>query len=199
MKTLSVELIHKPDNFDKCKAGEHYEGDIDLVKSSEYLEFSKNDLYSENVNSKIIVECFEYLSKFYRNNCFVLKIEYEDFSEYIKIEAGKQKYSVKVKNEIPSSKGLLINDTNNLSDVNYNFGYCKYYKDDLENLFILRWVDIYFNDIFESLILISLLNPKKEFVFNYFISAVREPSNLNPWKIRIIDGIVEFKKWKEPK
>lgn len=198
MKTLSVELIHKPDNFDKCKAEEHYEDDIDLVKSSEYLKFSKNDLYSENVNSKVIVECFEYLSKFYRNNCFVLKIEYEGFDEYVKIEAGKQKYSVKVKNEIPSSNGLLINDTNNLSDVNYNFDHCKYYKDDLENLFILRWLDVYFNDIFESLILISLLNPKKEFVFNYFISAIREPSNLNPWKIRIVDGIVEFKKWKEP-
>lgn len=199
MKTLSVELIHKPDNFDKCKTEEHYEGDIDLVKSSEYLEFSKNDFYSENVNSKIIVECFEYLSKLYPNECFVLKIEYEGFSEYIKIETGKQKYSVKVKNKIPSSKGLLINDTNNLSDINYNFDHCKYYKDDLENLFILRWVDIYFNDIFESLILISLLNPKKEFVFNYFISAVREPSNLNLWKIRIIDGIVEFRKWKELK
>ena len=199
MKTLSVELIHKPDNFDKRKAEEHYEGDIDLVKSPEYLKFSKNDFYSENVNSKIIVECFEYFSKLYRNECFVLKIEYEGFSEYIKIETGKQKYSVKVKNKIPSSKGLLINDTNNLSDVNYNFNHCKYYKDDLENLFILRWVDVYFNDIFESLILISLLNPKKEFVFNYFISAIREPSNLNPWKIRIIDGIVEFKKWKEPR
>jgi len=199
MKTLSIELIHKPYNFDKCKAEGHYEGDIDLVKSSEYLEFSKNDFYSENVNSKIIVECFEYLSKLYRNECFVLKIEYEDFDEYIKIETGKQKYSVKVKNKIPSSKGLLINDTNNLSDVNYNFDHCKYYKDDLENLFILRWVDVYFNDIFESLILISLLNPKKEFVFNYFISVVREPSKLNPWKIRIIGGIVEFKKWKEPK
>lgn len=199
MKTLSVELIHKPDNFDKRKAEEHYEGDIDLVKSSEYLKFSKNDFYSENVNSKIIVGCFEYLSKLYPNECFVLKIEYEGFSEYIKIETGKQKYSVKVKNKITSSKGLLINDTNNLSDVNYNFDHCKYYKDDLENLFILRWVDIYFNDIFESLILISLLNPKKEFVFNYFILAVREPSNLNPWKIKIIDGIVEFKKWKEPR
>lgn len=140
---------------------------------------------------------FEYLSKLYRNNCFILKIEYEDFSEYIKIETEKQKYSVKVKNEIPSSKGLLINDTNNLSDINYNFDHCKYYKDDLENLFILCWVDIYFNDIFESLILISLLNPKKEFVFNYFISAVREPSNLNPWKIKIIDGIVEFKNGKD--
>lgn len=198
MKTLSVELIHKPDNFDKCKAEEHCEGNIDLVKSSEYLEFSKNYFYSENVNSKIIVECFEYLSKLYRNECFVLKIEYEGFSEYIKIKTGKQKYSVKVKNEISSSKGLLINDTNGISDVNYNFDHCKYYKDDLENLFILRWVDVYFNDIFESLILISLLNPKKEFVFNYFISAVREPSNLNPWKIRIVDGIVEFKKWKEP-
>lgn len=115
------------------------------------------------------------------------------------MKLGKQKYSVKVKNKIPSSKGLLINDTNNLSDVNYNFDHCKYYKDDLENLFILRWIDIYFNDIFESLILISLLNPKKEFVFNYFILAVREPSNLNPWKIKIIDGIVEFKKWKEPR
>ena len=199
MNVLSVELIHKPSNFDKQKAEEHYEGDIDLIKSSEYLKFSKNDFYSENVNSKVIVECFEYLSKLYRNNCFVLKIEYEGFSEYVKIETGKQKYSVKVKNEIPSSKGLLINDTNGLSDVNYNFDHCKYYKYDLENLFILRWVDVYFNDIFESLILISLLNPKKEFVFNYFISAVREPSNLNPWKIRIIDGIVEFKKWKEPK
>lgn len=199
MKTLSVELIHKPDNFDKCKAEEHYESDIDLVKSSEYLEFSKNDFYSENVNPKVIVECFEYLSKFYQDNCFILKIEYEGFDEYIKIAFGKQNYSVKVKNEIPSSNGLLINDTNNLSDVNCNFGHCKYYKDDLENLFILRWVDIYFNDIFESLILISLLNPKKEFVFNYFILAVREPSNLNPWKIKIIDGIVEFKKWKEPR
>nr|DAT65014.1 MAG TPA: hypothetical protein [Caudoviricetes sp.] len=199
MNILSVELIHKPSNFDKHQAEEHYEGDIDLVKSSEYLKFSKNDFYSENVNSKVIIECFEYLSKFYRNNCFVLKIEYEGFSEYIKIETGKQKYSVKVKNKIPSSKGLLINDTNSLPDVNYNFDHCKYYKDDLENLFILRWVDVYFNDIFESLILISLLNLKKEFVFNYFISAVREPSNLNPWKIRIIDGIVEFKKWKEPK
>lgn len=194
MKTLSAELIHKPDNFDKQKVEECYEGDIDLVKSSEYLKFSKNDFYSENVNSKVIIECFEYLSKSYRNNCFVLKIEYEGFSEYIKIETGKQKYSVKVKNEIPSSNGLLINDTNNLSDANYNFDHCKYYKDDLENLFILRWVDIEFNDIFEHLILISLLNPKKEFVFNYFISAVREPSNLNPWKIRITDGIVEFKK-----
>lgn len=199
MNILSVELIHKPGNFDKYQAEEHCEGDIDLVKSEEYLKFSKNDFYSENVNSKVIVECFEYFSKLYRNNCFVLKIEYEDFSEYIKIKTGKQKYSVKVKNEIPSSKGLLINDTNGLSDVNYNFDHCKYYKDDLENLFILRWVDVYLNDIFESLILISLLNPKKEFVFNYFISAVREPSNLNPWKIRIIDGIVEFKKWKEPK
>ena len=199
MKTLSVELIHKPSNFDKRQAEEHYEGDIDLVKSEEYLKFSKNDFYSENVNSKVIVECFKYLSKLYRNNCFVLKIEYKDFSEYIKIESGKQNCSVKVKNEITSSKGLLINDINGLSDVNYNFDHCKYYKDDLENLFILRWVDVYFNDIFESLILISLLNPKKEFVFNYFISAVREPSNLNPWKIRIIDGIVEFKKWKEPK
>lgn len=199
MKALYVELIHKPNNFDKREAEDHYECDIDLVKSSEYLKFSKNDFYSENVNSEVIIECFEYLSKFYRNNCFVLKIEYEDFDEYIKIETGKQKYSVKVKNEIPSSKGLLINDTNGLSDVNYDFDHCKYYKDDLENLFILRWVDVYFNDIFESLILISLLNPKKEFVFNYFISAVREPSNLNPWKIRIIDGIVEFKKWKEPK
>lgn len=199
MNVLSVELIHRPSNFDKRKAEEHYEGDIDLIKSSEYLKFSKNDFYSENVNSKAIVECFEYLSKFYRNNCFVLKIEYEDFSEYIKIETGKQKYSVKIKNEIPSSKGLLINDTNGLSDVNYNFDHCKYYKDDLENLFILRWVDVYLNDIFESLILISLLNHKKEFVFNYFISAVGEPSNLNPWKIRIVDGIVEFKKWKEPR
>lgn len=199
MNILSVELIHKPSNFDKHQAEEHYESDIDLVKSEEYLKFSKNDFYSENVNSKVIVECFEYLSKLYHNNCFVLKIEYESFSEYIKIEIGKQKYSVKVKNEIPSSKGLLINDTNNLSDINYNFDHCKYYKDDLENLFILRWVDIYFNDIFESLILISLLNPKKEFVFNYFISAVREPSNLNPWKIKITDGIVEFKKWKGPK
>lgn len=199
MKTLYVELIHKPNIFDKRKAEEHYEGDIDLIKSSEYLKFSKNDFYSENVNSKVIIECFEYLSKLYRNNCFVLKIEYESFDEYVKIESGKQKYSVKVKNEIPSSKGLLINDTNGLFDVNYNFDHCKYYKDDLENLFILRWVDVYFNDIFESLILISLLNPKKEFVFNYFISAVREPSNLNPWKIRVIDGIVEFKKWKEPK
>lgn len=199
MKILYVELIYKPSSFDKREAEEHYEGDIDLVKSKEYLKFSKNDFYSENVNSKVIIECFEYFSKLYRNNCFVLKIEYEGFSEYIKIETGKQKYSVKVKNEIPSSKGLLINDTNSLFDVNYNFDHCKYYKDDLENLFILRWVDIYFNDIFESLILISLLNPKKEFVFNYFISAVREPSNLNPWKIRIIDGIVEFKKWKEPK
>lgn len=199
MNILNVELIHKPNNFDKRKAEEHYEGDIDLIKSLEYLKFSKNDFYSENVNSKVIVECFEYLSKLYRNNCFVLKIEYEGFSEYVKIETGKQKYSVKVKNEIPSSKGLLINDTNGLSDVNYNFDHCKYYKDYLENLFILRWVDVYFNDIFESLILISLLNPKKEFVFNYFISAVGEPPNLNPWKIRIIDGIVEFKKWKEPK
>ena len=199
MNVLSVELIHKPSDFDKHQAEEHYEDDIDLVKSSEYLKFSKNDFYSENVNSKVIVECFEYLSKLYRNNCFVLKIEYEGFSEYIKIETGKQKYSVKVKNEIPSSKGLLINDTNNLSDVNYNFDHCKYYKDDLENLFILRWVDVYFNDIFESLILISLLNSKKEFVFNYFISSVREPSSLNPWKIKIIDGIIEFKKWKEPK
>lgn len=199
MKALYVELIHKPNNFDKNQAEEHYEGDIDLIKSTEYLKFSKNDLYSENVNPKVIVECFEYLSKLYRNNCFVLKIEYEGFSEYIKIETGKQKYSVKIKNEIPSSKGLLINDTNGLSDANYNFDHCKYYKDDLENLFILRWVDIYFNDIFESLILISLLNPKKEFVFNYFISAVGEPSNLNPWKIGIVDGIVEFKKWKEPK
>lgn len=199
MNVLSVELIHKPSNFNKQKAEEHYEGDIDLIKSSEYLKFSKNDFYSENVNSKIIVECFEYLSKLYRNNCFVLKIEYEGFSEYVKIEAGKQKYSVKVKNEIPSSNGLLINDTNNLSDANYNFDHCKYYKDDLENLFILRWVDVYFNDIFESLILISLLNPKKEFVFNYFISSVREASSLNPWKIKIIDGIVEFKKWKEPR
>ena len=199
MNVLSVELIHKPNNFDKQKSEEHYEGDIDLVKSSEYLKFSKNDFYSKNVNSKVIVECFEYLSKLYRNNCFVLKIEYEGFDEYVKIEVGKQKYSIKVKNEIPSSNGLLINDTNNLSDTNYNFDHCKYYKDDLENLFILRWVDIYFNDIFESLILISLLNPQKEFVFNYFISAVREPSSLNPWKIRIIDGIVEFKKWKEPR
>lgn len=199
MKTLSVELIHKPYNFDKCKAEEYYEGDIDLIKCSEYLKFSKNDFYSENVNSKVIIECFEYLSKSYRNNCFVLKIEYEGFDEYIKIESGKQNYSVKVKNEIPSSNGLLINDTKDILDVNYNFDHCKYYKDDLENLFILRWVDVYFNDIFESLILISLLNPKKEFVFNYFISAVREPSNLNPWKIKIIDGIVEFKKWKEPK
>lgn len=147
----------------------------------------------------MIVECFEYLSKLYHNNCFVLKIEYEGFDEYVKIEAGKQKYSVKVKNKIPSSNGLLINDTNNLFDANYNFDHCKYYKDDLENLFILRWVDVYFNDIFESLILISLLNPKKEFVFNYFISSVREPSSLNPWKIKIIDGIVEFKKWKEPR
>lgn len=199
MNILSVELIHKPSNFDKHQAEEYYESDIDLIKSSEYLKFSKNDFYSENVNSKVIIECFEYLSKSYRNNCFVLKIEYEGFSEYIKIETGKQKYSVKVKNEISSSKGLLINDTNGLSDVNYNFDHCKYYKDDLENLFILRWVDVYFNDIFESLILISLLNPKKEFVFNYFISAVGEPSNLNPWKIRIVDGITEFKKWKEPK
>lgn len=199
MNILSVELIHKPSNFDKHQEEEHYEGDIDLVKSEEYLKFSKNDFYSENVNSKVIIECFEYLSKSYRNDCFVLKIEYEGFDEYIKIESGKQNYSVKVKNEIPSSKGLLINDTNGLSDANYNFDHCKYYKDDLENLFILRWVDVYFNDIFESLILISLLNPKKEFVFNYFISAVREPSNFNPWKIRIIDGIVEFKKWKEPK
>lgn len=199
MKALYIELIHRPSNFNKLEAEEHYEGDIDLIKSSEYLKFSKNDFYSENVNSKIIVECFEYLSKLYRNNCFVLKIEYEGFSKYVKIEAGKQKYSVKVKNEIPSSNGLLINDTNNLSDANYNFDHCKYYKDDLENLFILRWVDVYFNDIFESLILISLLNPKKEFVFNYFISSVREPSSLNPWKIKIIDGIVEFKKWKEPR
>lgn len=199
MKSLYIELIHKPCNFDKDQAEEHYEGDIDLIKSSEYLKFSKNDFYSENVNSKVIIECFEYLSKSYRNDCFVLKIEYEGFDEYIKIKSGKQNYSVKVKNEIPSSKGLLINDTNGLSDANYNFDHCKYYKDDLENLFILRWVDIYFNDIFESLILISLLNPKKEFVFNYFISAIREPSNLNPWKIKIIDGIVEFKKWKEPK
>lgn len=199
MKALSVELIHKPSNFDKHQVEEHYEADIDLIKSTEYLKFSKNDLYSENVNPKVIVECFKYFSKLYRNDCFVLKIEYKGFDEYIKIESGKQNYSVKVKNEIPSSKGLLINDTNGLFDANYNFDYCKYYKDDLENLFILRWVDIYFNDIFESLILISLLNPKKEFVFNYFISAVREPSNLNPWKIRIIDGIVEFKKWKEPK
>lgn len=199
MKALYVELIHKPDNFDKCKAEEHYEGDIDLVKSSEYLKFSKNDLYSKNVNPKVIVECFEYLSKLYRGDCFVLKIEYEGFDEYVKIEAGKQKYSVKVKNEIPSSNGLLINDTNNLSDANYNFDHCKYYKDDLENLFILRWVDVYFNDIFESLILISLLNPKKEFIFNYFISTAREPSNLNPWKIIIVNGIVEFKKWKEPR
>lgn len=199
MKSLSVELIHKPSNFDKQRAEWHYEGDIDSVKSSEYLKFSKNDFYSENVNSKVIVECFEYLSKLYRNNRFVLKIEYEGFDEYVKIEAGKQKYSIKVKNEIPSSNGLLINDTNNLSDVNYNFDHCKYYKDDLENLFILRWVDIEFNDIFEHLILISLLNPKKELVFNYFISAARETSNLNPWKIRIIDGIVEFKKWKEPR
>lgn len=199
MNVLSVELIHKPNNFDKCKAEEHYEGDIDSVKSSEYLKFSKNDFYSKNVNSKVIVECFEYLSKFYHNNCFVLKIEYEGFNEYVKIEAGKQKYSVKVKNKIPSSNGLLINDTNNLFDANYNFDHCKYYKDDLENLFILRWVDVYFNDIFESLVLISLLNPKKEFVFNYFISSVREPSSLNPWKIKIIDGIVEFKKWKEPR
>lgn len=199
MKALYVELIHKSNNFDKDQAEEHYEGDIDLIKSSEYLKFSKNDFYSENVNSKVIVECFEYLSKLYRNNCFVLKIKYEGFDEYIKIESGKQNYSVKVKNEIPSSNGLLINDTKDILDVNYNFNHCNYYKDDLENLFILRWVDVYFNDIFESLILISLLNPKKEFVFNYFISAVREPSNLNPWKIRIIDGIVEFKKWKEPK
>lgn len=199
MNVLSVELIHKPNNFDKREAEDHYECDIDLVKSSEYLKFSKNGFYSENINPKVIVECFEYLSKLYHNNCFVLKIEYEGFNEYVKIEAGKQKYSVKVKNEIPSSNGLLINDTNNLSDANYNFDHCKYYKNDLENLFILRWVDVYFNDIFESLILISLLNPKKEFVFNYFISSVREPSNLNPWKIRIIDGIVEFKKWKEPR
>ena len=199
MNILSVELIHKPSNFDKHQAEEHYEGDIDLVKSKEYLKFSKNGFYSENINPKVIAECFEYLSKLYRGNSFVLKIKYEGFDEYVKIESGKQNYSVKVKNEIPSSKGLLINDTNNLSDINYNFDYCKYYKDDLENLFILRWVDVYFNDIFESLILISLLNPKKEFAFNYFISAVREPSNLNPWKIRIIDGIVEFKKWKEPK
>lgn len=165
MKSLYIELIHKPNNFDKREAEDHYEGDIDLVKSSEYLKFSKNNFYSENVNSKIIVECFEYLSKLYRNECFVLKIEYKDFSEYIKIETVKQKYSVKVKNEIPSSKGLLINDTNGLSDVNYNFDYCKYYKDDLENLFILRWVDVYLNDIFESLILISLLNPKKRICF----------------------------------
>lgn len=199
MKSLYIELIHKPNNFDKREAEDHYECDIDLVKSSEYLKFSKNGFYSENINPKVIAECFEYLSKLYRSNSFVLKIKYEGFDEYIKIETGKQKYSVKVKNEIPSSKGLLINDTNGLFDVNYNFDHCKYYKDDLENLFILRWVDVYFNDIFESLILISLLNPKKEFVFNYFISAVREPSSLNPWKIRIIDGIVEFKKWKEPK
>lgn len=58
MNILSVELIHKPSNFDKHQAEEHYEGDIDLVKSEEYLKFSKNDFYSENVNSKVIVECF---------------------------------------------------------------------------------------------------------------------------------------------
>ena len=73
MKILYVELIYKPSSFDKREAEEHYEGDIDLVKSKEYLKFSKNDFYSENVNSKVIIECFEYFSKLYRNNCFVLK------------------------------------------------------------------------------------------------------------------------------